>query len=41
MIVLTPPSYEPIIWSKAKNKYCVYLHNVIECHQGGMHYDNL
>ena len=24
-----------------KNKYCVYLHNAVECHQGGMHYDNL
>ena len=24
MIVLTPPSYEPIIWSKVKNKYCVW-----------------
>ena len=41
MIALTPLSYEPIIWSRTKNKYCVYLHNMINYRQGGMHNDNL
>ena len=35
MIVLTPPSYEPIIWSKVKNKYCVYLHNAVNAIKEG------